>query len=260
MSSIKQVYGVLWVIGLFSFSHISLVAQEVKIAHASSLIPVIELLTEEMRDKYGISIVSIPGPSGSLTNQLLNGAPYDIFISASPEFCKRLDESGISTNSEYNVFSGGLAIWSSVQLSNKTNGLVISLKEQIEAETIETLAVASPDIAPYGAQAIRWINANVPLAESNTKLIYGESISIINQYISTASVEMAITSESSRIALGDSLEGWWYSLPEKQDYWVNHCLSRISKNEKGRETVLFILSEEFLEQTTTLGYSRHFTE
>ena len=55
------------------------ISQEVLIAVASNFKPTIEKLLEEFGDE-NITIVS--GSSGKLYAQIVNGAPYDIFISA----------------------------------------------------------------------------------------------------------------------------------------------------------------------------------
>src|SRR3979409_1598620 len=69
-------------------------AQNVKVAIAANLQPVIKVLQKDFKQKTGITADAISGPSGNLATQIQNGAPFDVFLSADTKFPVNLCKSG----------------------------------------------------------------------------------------------------------------------------------------------------------------------
>jgi molybdate transport system substrate-binding protein len=127
--------------------------------------------------------------SGMLTAQIEKGAPYDVFVSANMEFPRELQKKGFSKAPT--VYSyGRLGLVFSKDKGFKT------VEEVFADPDVKRIALADPETAPYGIAAIEFLK-NVGLFEANkSRIVYGESISQVNQYLSTASVEAGFTSMS----------------------------------------------------------------
>ncbi|WP_026300764.1 molybdate ABC transporter substrate-binding protein [Thioalkalivibrio sp. ALE23] len=88
------------------------------------------------------------GASGRLTNQILNGAPFDLFFSADTGYPQRLYEAGHSGGEPVVFAVGRLALWSNrVDVSERP-------LESILDDDIRRVAIASPQHAPYGVAAM----------------------------------------------------------------------------------------------------------
>ncbi len=233
-------------------------AQEVRIAHASSLIPVIEKLKTKSSKLSNLQTVSIPGASGALAHQIVNGAPFDIYIAANPEYCKLLDEQNLSKKSEYHFLNGHLVLWTAHPLDTIGTQLSDAMVLKIASGESKTIAIADPDIAPYGHKAKDWLRANGILDAYSNDLVIGKNVTITNQYIATQSVDAAITSLSSKGIIGWKSGGNWYLLEDSDLTSVQHCTCLLSDTEESRKVFETLIDDSFLESIIQLGYSRHF--
>lgn len=127
--------------------------------------------------------------SGMLTAQIEQGAPYDVFVSANMEFPRALKKSGFSK--EPKVYSYGR-----LGLVFGKDKHYTSVAEVLNDPGVKRIAIADPETAPYGIAAIEYLKNEKLFDTHEKKFVYGESISQVNQYISTASVEAGFTSMS----------------------------------------------------------------
>jgi len=152
----------------------------VRIAAAANLAAVAPALTAAFRGiKPEIKLEWTFASSGSLTNQILNGAPYDIFLSADTSFPQQIQESGFATTAPQ-VYAFGLLILFS-------NGRV-DLSKGVRAlgETVGQFAMANPETAPYG-RAARQVLKKAGLWESlSSRAVFGQSITQAKQMALTA--------------------------------------------------------------------------
>jgi molybdate transport system substrate-binding protein len=162
-------------------------AQNLKVAVAANLQPVIKVLQADFKKKTGITIEPIVGSSGNLTNQVTNGAPYDIFLSADMAFPDKLFKEGFS-NKKPVVYAQGSLIICSTQDIGFENWERILLTDRIRK-----VAIANPAIAPYGKAAEEALKKKGILDDIQSKIVHGESISQINTYITTGVVEVGFT-------------------------------------------------------------------
>lgn len=127
--------------------------------------------------------------SGMLTAQIEQGAPYDVFVSANMEFPRELKKKGFSKAPTVYCY-GRLALVFGMDKKYET-------VEAVFADPgVKRVAIADPETAPYGIAAIEYLNNVGLFAGNKERIVYGESISQVNQYISTASVDAGFTSMS----------------------------------------------------------------
>src|SRR5215467_5141691 len=91
------------------------------------------------------------GSSGNFFSQIKNGAPFDVFFSADTEFPRRLDTAGlVVSNSTYEYAVGRLVLWvppgSKIDLSKSGMNSLLD-------PSVQKIAIANPDHAPYGRAA-----------------------------------------------------------------------------------------------------------
>jgi molybdate transport system substrate-binding protein len=163
------------VITLFIFFATSS-GQDIRIAAASDLQFAFAEISKAFQDQYpDYTLTTSFGSSGNLYSQLEQGAPFDLFFSASADYTKKLEEHNLlepTTRALYAV--GRLVIWVHEQL-----GLNVEvLKEQVLLDPkVEHIAIANPEHAPYGQAAVDFLKHLNLYDAVQAKLIYGENIS-----------------------------------------------------------------------------------
>jgi len=181
----KKLY---FIFSFFIFNTIS--AQSIKVAVAANLQAVIKVLAQDFTQKTGIAIEPIIGASGNLVAQIKNGAPYDLFLSADMSFPNQLYNEGFSTSMPVVYAKGSLIICSTQDLSFDQLGLLL------KSGKINKIAIANPKIAPYGKAAEEALTKLDLFSAMQQKLVYGESLSQVNTYITTGAVDAGFTSQA----------------------------------------------------------------
>jgi molybdate transport system substrate-binding protein len=165
-------------------------AQGLKVAAAANLQPILKALQSDFYKRTGVTIEPIVGASGNLVAQISNGAPYDLFLSADMEMPENLYKKGLTTTKPTTYASGKLII-----CSNQNIGFE-NWERLLMTGRIKKIAVANPSIAPYGKAAVEAIQHKGLWVDVKSKIVYGESISQVNTYITTGVVEVGFTTQS----------------------------------------------------------------
>ncbi|TGL75673.1 molybdate ABC transporter substrate-binding protein [Leptospira jelokensis] len=137
-------------------------------------------------------IISLYGSSGHLTNQIRNGAPVDLFLSADLDFPNSLYEEGFS-DSPPEVYAEGIL----VLVSNKSLGGYRNIEEILTSTETKTIAMANPRTAPYGKVTLEFLKELRVWKSIEGKMVYGESVTQVNQFVITSAADIGFTSYSS---------------------------------------------------------------
>src|SRR6202022_1955505 len=98
-------------------------AQEITVAAAADMSAALPELVAAYTKKTGQTVKLSFGASGNLTNQIRNGAPFDIFFSADEQYPQQLITEGLALKDTlYRYAIGRLVLWlpndSPLHLSN----------------------------------------------------------------------------------------------------------------------------------------------
>lgn len=170
---------------------------QIIVAAASNLRPVFEDLAWQFTEESGVDVVFTFGASGQLREQIINGAPFDVFAPADPSFVADvIAEDRALANSEVNYAVGRLALWSApnTQLPNDIS--------ELAGATYARIAIANPEIAPYGLAAQQALTATGVLPNAQSKLVFGESIADTKQIVDSGNAPVGIIALSLAIADG----------------------------------------------------------
>jgi len=193
----------------FLFATTTSFAQELKVAVAANLQGVIKVLGKDFKEKTGIEIQPIVGSSGNLSTQIKNGAPFDVFLSADMGFPETLAKEGFSTKEPSVYAYGSLIICSSQNIGFE------NWERMLLSSRVKKIAIANPAIAPYGKAAEESLKLKGVLDDIKSKLVTGESISQVNTYITTGTVDVGFTTR----ALVKDVEGkttiYWKEIDPK---------------------------------------------
>ncbi len=178
-------------------------AGESAVAVAANVQYAFEELKTIFEKDTGITIKSIVGSSGKFAAQIENGAPFDVFLSADMNYPAILESKGLTYNSPQIYVYGTLVLWTMKDM-DLTNGLQVLLDP-----AVKTIAVASPNTAPYGFQSINALKKSSLFENLESKLVYGESIAQTNQFISTGASDIGLTAKSAVLAPNMINQGKW---------------------------------------------------
>jgi molybdate transport system substrate-binding protein len=204
---------------------VSVQGDDLIVAAASDLAPLAPKLQQACKENIRFTFAS----SGSLQQQIENGAPFDVFLSASEKYVDDLGDL-VSDKSVYAI--GRIALWS-------PNGSVTSVADLKKTSVIH-LAIPNPQHAPYGVAAREALESQGLWKEVEPKIVYGENVRQALQFAESGNVEAVITSWTLLIGKGMLLPAEWHS-PIRQ----TAAVVRASKQtEAARRFLKFLLSPE----------------
>lgn len=123
-------------------------ADTVRVAVASNFATTLEQLQPDFERQTGHRLVVSAGSSGRHYAQIINGAPFDVFLSADADRVKALESAGrIDAASRRPYALGRLALWT------RAVGETVTLNSLRALAPSDRVALANPRLAPYGLAA-----------------------------------------------------------------------------------------------------------
>lgn len=241
-------------IGVFSLTITSCKqhkSADLRIAVAANMQFAMDELTTAFTKETGITCELIISSSGKLTAQLQEGAPYDVFLSADMSYPMTLHQAGLTIDTPKVYAKGGLVLWTATKDFQPSMELLTS-------ERIERIAIANPKTAPYGRAAIASLRHYGVYNDVQHKLVYGESIAQVNQFVQSkaATVGFTTTAVVHTPTLQDN--GNWTSVPIaaykpiEQGYVIISGKKR--QERKGQRFGAFLSSEKAHRILKSYGY------
>ncbi|AWX43882.1 Molybdate-binding periplasmic protein [Flagellimonas maritima] len=237
---------------LFSSCDIQNTGETVTIAAAANMRYPLKELTKAFTKETGIKCNLVISSSGTLTAQIKQGAPYDIFVSADTTYPEEIWESGLTEKPPKIYAYGKLVLWT---MKSGIKPAISMLKN----DSISHIAIANPKIAPYGRAAISVLNHYKLLDEVEDKLVYGESISQTNQFILSTSAQLGFTAMSVVLAPELKKKGTWVELENNLYEPIAQSAVQIIHKEVNKESAEsfydFLFSKKAREILENFGYS-----
>ena len=171
-------------------------ADEALVAVAANFVRTAETLAEAYEAESGHTITISSGSTGQLYARIVQGAPYDAFLSADAERPALLVESRqAASRSRFTYAVGRLALWSADPDRIGPDGAV-----DLSGD-FRFLAIANPRTAPYGAAAME-VLASLGLADTlSDRLVTGGDVGAAYAFIASGNAELGF------IALSQLPEG-----------------------------------------------------
>lgn len=183
--------------GLSSFLAIFLVAglsnlsgqSTLTMAAASDLTNLEPVLQRAFEKTNPIRLRWVTGASATLAQQIENGAPYDVFLSANAQFVERLaSERKIEPNSVRPYATGRVGI---VWRDGKHHDI-----NELAGPSVRFVALPNPKLAPYGVAAQQAIEHVGIWKAVQPKVVYGENVRQTLQLFESGNADAVLTSDS----------------------------------------------------------------
>jgi molybdate transport system substrate-binding protein len=160
---------------------------ELLIAAAADLNPALHEIARQFENKIGVRMKLSFGASGALTQQIQNGAPFDLFFSADMDYPKSLITDGqADAASLYQYSLGKLVLWVSATSPLDIEHLGM---EALLDSSVKKIAIANPQHAPYGRAAVAALKHAGLYDRLADRFVMGENVSQAAQFAESGNAQ-----------------------------------------------------------------------
>ena len=139
----------LWLLAALGCGGPTPTAEPLRVAAASDLQAALPEVVAAFRAASGVTVEASFGPSGQLAEQVRQGAPVDVFLAANRRYVDDLGRSGDLKPDSVRAYAVGSLV---LAVRSESTGMVRSLGDLAKPE-VKRVAIANPEVAPYGAAA-----------------------------------------------------------------------------------------------------------
>lgn len=193
---------------LFDMSVGSARADAVQVAVAANFSAPMKLIAADFEKASGYKTALSFGATGKFYAQIKNGAPFEILLAADDQTPARIVKAGLgASGSEFTYATGKLALWSA------RPGFVDERGEVLKQGHFAHIALANPELAPYGAAAIEVMTRLGVLNTLKPKFVEGENIAQTYQFVVTDNAELGFVALSQIYENGKFKSGSAWEVP-----------------------------------------------
>lgn len=184
-------------------------ADEITIAVAANFAAPMEVLGQKFEQDTGHKVRLAVGSSGKFFAQIQHGAPFQAFFSADQAKPAQLERDGFTLpGSRFTYARGRLALWSADPDTVDVTGNILM------HGAYRKLAIANPQLAPYGAAAVDTLKSLGLISSASKSLVRGENIAQAFQFVASGNAELGLVALSQIMRNGEIGEGSAWLVPE----------------------------------------------
>ena len=196
------------------------------------------------------------GASGAITQQIHNGAPFDVFFSADMDYPKQLIAAGEADgNTLYEYAVGKLVVWvpADSPLDVEHRGMDILLDP-----SVNKIAIANPQHAPYGRAAVAALKHASLYDRVADRIVMGENVSQAAQFAESGNAQAGFVALAHASSPGMRGKGKYWEVPT--DYYPplaqgGVVLAHSSHKKEAAEFIEYIKSREATEVLRKYGFT-----
>jgi molybdate transport system substrate-binding protein len=231
-------------------------AQEITVAAAADMSAALPELVAAYTKKTGQTVKLSFGASGNLTNQIRNGAPFDVFFSADEQYPQQLISEGLaSKDTLYRYAVGRLVLW--VPNDSAVDVAKLGILALLDP-SVKKIAVANPATAPYGRAAQAALRHFGIYGQVSGRLVIGENVSQAAQFVASGNAQAGLIALSHALAPGMKDKGRYWTVPLDAYPTLNQAavvLSKSKQQDAARKFLDFLRSSEGSSLLTSYGFS-----
>ncbi len=186
-------------------------ADEALLAVAANFAGAVEAIGGEFAKDTGHTIQVTTGATGKLYAQIGEGAPFAILLSADAKTPAKLEEEGKAVaGTRFTYAVGKLSLWSA-----DSGRIGADPKAALTAADTLHVAIANPDLAPYGVAAREALTAMGLWETIQPKIVMGENIGQTFSMVDSGAAQMGFVATSAVQAPGKEPKGSRYDVPQE---------------------------------------------
>lgn len=225
--------------------------EEIVVAAAANLTDAFEEMGKRFTEKTGVRVVNSYGSSADLARQIENGAPFDVYAAADVKNVEGLEAKGLLLNGSKAIYARGRLVLWFPRGDAATGARVADLADS----TVARVAVAKPEVAPYGEAAVEALRALNLLAQVEPKIVYAQNVAQAKQFAASGNADAAFIPRS----LLKAGEGVSVEIEATLHHSIDQGLGIVKaskRQEAARQFRDFVLGEEGQALLERFGYEK----
>jgi molybdate transport system substrate-binding protein len=224
-------------------------SREITVAAAANLTNVFEELGKQFTSETGIRVVFSFGATADLSKQIENAGPFDVFASADVKHVDELVNKGLIAADTRALYARGrLVLWKPPE-----SRVAFDRIEDLASADVKFIAVAKPDLAPYGRAAVETLRSLNLWLQVEPKIVYAQNVTQAMQYAVSGNAELAFLP----LALMKAGEGQYIEVDQRLHQPIDQAMGVVqasNKQEAARRFAGFVLSREGQDVLVGFGY------
>jgi len=219
--------------------------REINVAAAADLSAALQEVATSYEKRTGVVVKLSFGASGALTQQIQNGAPFDVFFSADMDYPRQLiagAQADVATLYRYAV--GRLVLWvpkdSPLDIEHKSMDVLFD-------PSVKKIAMANPQHAPYGRAAEAALKHFGLYEKLGDRLVLGENVAQAAQFVESGNAQAGFVALAHAVAPAMRGKGKYWVVPAEAYPQLDQGVVLISHSahQKDAEAFLrFVKTEE----------------
>ncbi len=211
---------------------------ELVVAAAADLSTALQQIGDAYQKKTGVKVKLSFGASGALTQQIQNGAPFDLFFSADMDYPRQLIASGAAEGkSLYQYALGKLVLWvpadSALDVEHKGMNILLDA-------SVKKIAIANPQHAPYGRAAVAALQHAGVYDRIAARLVLGENVSQAAQFVESGNAQAGFLALAHAVAPGMTGRGKYWIVPTDAYLQLAQGVVVLSRSQHKKEAAEFL--------------------
>ena len=172
-----------------------------------------EIADRFARDR-GTRVELVFGASGTLARQILDGAPFELFLAADEEFPNHLAKAGLTRDAGAVYALGRLALFAPTGSPLVVDERLEGLASLVKKGGVTRFAIANPEVAPYGRAAEAVLRKRGLWDALRPRLVLGDTIAQAAQFATTGNAVGGLIAYSLVLAPGFAGRGTYAVVSE----------------------------------------------
>jgi molybdate transport system substrate-binding protein len=211
---------------------------ELVVAAAADLSSALKEISDGYEKKTGVKVKLSFGASGALTQQIENGAPFDLFFSADMDYPRQLISSGnADAASLYQYAVGRLVLWvpadSALDVEHKSIEVLLD-------PAVKKISIANPQHAPYGRAAVAALKHYGMYDKIADKLVLGENVSQAAQFAESGNAQAGFVALAHAVAPAMQGKGKYWEVPAEAYPALAQGVAVLSHSSHKKEATEFL--------------------
>ena len=209
------------------------------------------ILADLYQKKAGVKLLVSFGSSGTLTTQIINGAPFDLFLGADFVFPERVVAAGLADTTAPTPYARGtLVVW-----ARKDSPLQPLSLEKLTDPRVLRVAIADKEHAPYGRAAVDALTRLKLLDTVLPHFVIAENVAQAGQFVESGNAQIGLVSLTLASSAPYKAIGSYVLVPELYPE-IRQCavvMRASSQRTEAHDFLNWLLSSEIQSNLPNLG-------
>jgi len=213
-------------------------SKEITVAAAADLSVALKEIAANYEKQTGVQVKLSFAASGALTQQIQNGAPFDLFFSADMEYPRQLVAEGDADGASlYRYAVGTLVLWvpSASPLDPANQGIKV-----LQDPSVKKIAIANPQHAPYGRAAVAALKHFGVYEQVQDRLVIGENVSQTAQFVESGNAQVGFIALAHAVPLAMRGEGKFWKVPAEAYPAMDQGVVVVTRSQHKRDAAGFV--------------------